>query len=105
MRLTGCYNVPMKSGTRNGTRRTTLTLPVNALAAAERIARARKANLSVVVSEALEEKFHAEAEDEQEGERRVKAWEARCKSHASLTEEEWMLLDGIILSEPVDEES
>jgi hypothetical protein len=88
-----------------GKRRITLTLPVETLAAAERIAHAQKVSLSVVVSEALEKTLHAEAEAKREGERRVKAWEALRQSHSDLTDEQWMLLDGIILSEPVDEES
>ena len=92
----------MKNGTKNGTRRTTLTLPVKALTAAERIARARKVSLSVVVSEALEENLHAKADAEREGERRVKAWEALRQSHSDLTDEQWLLLDGIIM-EPTDE--
>jgi len=83
-------------------RRTTLTLPTKALAAAERIAHSRKVSLSVVVSEALEKTLHAEAEAKREGERRVKAWEAYRQSLSRLTDEEMLLLDGIIM-EPVDE--
>jgi|HubBroStandDraft_5_1064220.scaffolds.fasta_scaffold1390015_1 hypothetical protein len=94
----------MRNGTKTGTRRTTLTLPVKALTAAERIADKRNVSLSVVVSEALEKNLQAEAAAKREGERRVKAWEALCKSHADLTDQQWMLLDGIILSEPVDEQ-
>jgi hypothetical protein len=86
-------------------RRTTLTLPVEALATAELIARARKVNLSVVIAEVIDEGLRARLAAEREGERRVKAWEALCQSHSDLTDEQWMLLDGIILSEPVDEES
>jgi hypothetical protein len=92
----------MKNGTKNGTRRTTLTLPTKALSAAERIAHARKVSLSVVVSEALEENLHAKADAKREGERRVKAWEALRQSHSDLTDEQWLLLDGIIM-EPTDE--
>lgn len=88
---------------RNGTRRTTLTLPVKALAAAERIARARHINLSAVVAEALEESLSKKAEAEREGKRRVELWEAYRRSHEDLTEEQNMLLDGIILSEPIEE--
>lgn len=83
-------------------RRTTLTLPAKALAEAERIAHARKVSLSVVVSEALENTLHAEAEAKREGERRVKVWEAYRQSLSRLTDEEMLLLDGIIM-EPVDE--
>lgn len=91
----------MKNGA-NGTRRTTLTMPIRTLAAAERIARKRKVTLSTVVSEALEENLQAKAEAEREGQRRVQAWEKYRESVAGLSEEDWMLLDGIIM-EPVDE--
>jgi len=87
----------MKIGTKNGTRRTTLTLPVKALATAERIAEKRKVSLSVVVSEALEKTLQAEAEAKREGERRVQAWEALRRSHSKFTDEDWLLLDGIIM--------
>jgi len=87
---------------KNGTRRTTLTLPVKALAEAERIAEKRKVSLSVVVSEALEKTLHAEAEAKSEGQRRVQAWEKYRQSVSRLTDEERLLLDGIIM-EPVDE--
>jgi hypothetical protein len=45
-------------------RRTTLTLPADSLAQAERIARARKVSLSVVISEALSDgqRIHSAAE-------------------------------------------
>jgi hypothetical protein len=56
----------------------------------------------VVVSEALEENLHAKADAKREGERRVKAWEALRQSHSDLTDEQWLLLDGIIM-EPTDE--
>ena len=70
--------------------------------AAERIAGKRKVSLSVVVSEALEKTLHAEAEAGREGERRVKAWEKYRQSLSRLTDEEMLLLDGIVM-EPVDE--
>jgi predicted transcriptional regulator len=92
----------MKNGTKNGTRRTTLTLPVKALSAAERIARARKVTLSVVVSEALEKNLHTEAEAKSEIERRMRALEAGRRAFAGLTDEEMFLLDGVIM-EPTDE--
>jgi hypothetical protein len=44
-----------KSPAKAGKRRTTLTLPTDTLVYAERIARARKVNLSTVVAEALNE--------------------------------------------------
>jgi hypothetical protein len=91
----------MRNGTRNGTRRTTLTLPVKALSAAERIAHKRKVSLSIVVSEALEKTLHVEAEAKREVERRLQAWEAGRRAFSGLTDEEMLLLDGIIM-EPTD---
>ena len=87
---------------KNGKRRTTLTIPVETLAAAERIARLRKVNLSVIVSEILDEGLHAKEAAALEGQRRVQAWEAYRQSHACLTDAERLLLDGIIM-EPTDE--
>jgi hypothetical protein len=92
----------MKNGTKNGTRRTTLTLPIKALSAAERIARSRKVNLSVVISEVLDEGLRAKEAAALEGQRRVQAWEKYRESLSQLTDEEMLLLDGIIM-EPVDE--
>jgi hypothetical protein len=83
-------------------RRTTLSIPVKTLAAAQRIARLRKVNLSVIVSEVLEEGLRAKEEAALEGQRRVEAWERYRESHSRLTDEEKLLLDGIIM-EPVDE--
>jgi hypothetical protein len=92
----------MKNGANNGTRRTTLTMPIRTLAAAKRIARKRKVTLSTVVSEALEETLQAKTEAQREGQRRVKAWEKYRESVAGLSDEDRLLLDGIIM-EPVDE--
>jgi predicted transcriptional regulator len=91
----------MRNGT-NGTRRTTLTLPIKALAAAERIAHQRKVSLSVVVSEALEKNLHAEAAAKREIERRIQALEAGRRAFSGLTDEEALLVNGIIM-EPTDE--
>jgi hypothetical protein len=87
---------------KNNKRRTTLTIPVETLAAAERIARLRKVNLSVIVSEVLEEGLRAKETAALEGQRRVQAWEKYRESLSQLTDEEMLLLDGIIM-EPVDE--
>ena len=78
-----------------------MTLPVKALAAAERIAEKRKVSLSVVVSEALEKTLHAEAEAKREVERRMQAWEAGRRAFSGLTDEEMLLVNGIIM-EPTD---
>lgn len=74
-------------------RRTTLTLPADALRQAERIARARKVNLSTVISEALSEglRRHAAAE---RGEKVLNAYK---KAFGGFSDEEMNLLDGIIL--------
>ena len=74
-------------------RRTTLTLPADSLAQAERIARARQVNLSVVVSEALSDglRMHASAE---RSEQVLKAYK---KAFAGFSDDEMMILDGIVL--------
>jgi post-segregation antitoxin (ccd killing protein) len=74
-------------------RRTTLTLPVDTLSHAEQIARQRKVNLSSVIAEALEEglRFHAAA---QRSEKVLKAYQ---QPFAGLSDQEVMILDGIIL--------
>lgn len=74
-------------------RRTTLTLPVDSLTQAERIARARKVNLSTVISEAISEglRVHAAAE------RSEQVLNAYKKSFSMFTDDEMAILDGIIL--------
>ena len=74
-------------------RRTTLTLPTDALAQAERIARAKKVNLSTVISEVLTEglRVHAAAE---RGEQILNAYKSAFRG---FSDEEMALLDGIIM--------
>ena len=74
-------------------RRTTLTLPLDSLSRAERIARSRNVNLSSVIAEALEEglRVHAAA---QRSEEVLKAYQ---QAFAGFSKEELMILDGIIL--------
>lgn len=74
-------------------RRTTLTLPADALAQAEHIARARKVNLSTVISEALSEGLHRHTAAER-GEEVLNAYK---KAFRGFSDEEMNLLDGIIL--------
>jgi hypothetical protein len=78
---------------RSLSRRTTLTLPAEALTQAERIAHARRVNLSTVVSEALSEglRLHAAAE---RGEEVLNAYK---KAFGGFSNDEMSLLDGIIL--------
>lgn len=77
-------------------RRTTLTLPESSLREAERIARSRSVNLSVVVGEALEQGLE---------ERRLRGradaiLEAYREAFHGFSEEELAILDGVILEEP-----
>ena len=77
-------------------RRTTLTLPAETLAQAERIARQRNATLSSVVAEVLKEglRFHTAARSSYEV---LKGYQ---QAFAGFSEQEMMILDGIIL-EPI----
>jgi post-segregation antitoxin (ccd killing protein) len=74
-------------------RRTTLSLPADALAQAEQIARARKVNLSAVISEALSDglRQHTAADRAEEVLSMYK------KAFGGFSDEEMSLLDGIIL--------
>ena len=74
-------------------RRTTLTLPVDSLTQAERIARSRKVTLSTVISEAISEglRLHAALE------RSEQVFEAYKKVFSGFTDDEMAILDGIIL--------
>jgi post-segregation antitoxin (ccd killing protein) len=77
-------------------RRTTLTLPADSLTQAGRIARARKVNLSTVISEALANglRVHATAERSEE------ILNAYKTAFGGFSEEEMLLLDGIVLDQP-----
>lgn len=77
-------------------RRTTLTLPADSLAQAERIARTRKVNLSTVVSEALSEGLRISASSE----RSEKVLNAYKSAFSGFSREDIEILDGVIL-EPV----
>ena len=75
-------------------RRTTLTLPADSLTQAERIARARKVNLSTVISEALANgprNYVATSEE---------VLSAYKKAFSGFSAEEMLLLDGIVLDPP-----
>jgi hypothetical protein len=77
-------------------RRTTLTLPADSLGKAQRIARARKVNLSAVISEALDEGLRAH----EAAERSEQVFQAFRRAFAGFTEPEIAILDGVIM-EPV----
>jgi post-segregation antitoxin (ccd killing protein) len=83
----------MRHSERSLKRRTTLTLPADALTQAERIARARKVNLSTVVAEALSEGLmrHTAAE---RGEEVLNTYK---RAFGGFSDEEMNVLDGIIL--------
>lgn len=74
-------------------RRTTLTLPESSLAQAERIARARKVNLSTVISEALSDGLRTHAAVE----RSEQVLSAYKKAFKGFSEEELLVLDGVVL--------
>jgi len=74
-------------------RRTTLTLPVDSLTQAERIARARKVNLSTVISEAISEGLRVHSALE----RSEQVFNAYKKAFSGFTDDEMAILEGIIL--------
>ena len=87
----------MKRSRRHGInpvkRRTTLTLPADSLLQAERIARAKRVNLSTVISEALSDglRMHAAAERSDE------VLSAYQKAFSGFSDEEMSILDGVFL--------
>lgn len=73
--------------------RTTISLPAGSLAAAKRVAKSRKVKLSTVVAEALEESMKKRRTKE-----RVEAViESYRRAFAGFSDEELMVLDGIVL--------
>ncbi len=82
---------------RPATRRTTVSLPAHLLRQAERLAVERRQTLSSVIAGQMEEAFRARPPIPDRAGRLLELWK-RAYSH--LTEEEAMLVDGIILSDP-----
>jgi len=74
-------------------RRTTLTLPADSLAEAQRIAHSRKVNLSTVIAEALAEGLRLQTA----AERSEKVLEGYKKAFSGFSSEEMSILDGVIL--------
>ncbi len=74
-------------------RRTTLSLPADSLSEAERIARARKVNLSTVVGEALSEGLRLQTTAERSNE----VLERYKKAFSGFLDNEMAILDGVIL--------
>ena len=77
-------------------RRTTLTLPADALSQAEGIARAKRVNLSVVVAEALASGLRLASARE----RSAQVLRDYREAFSDFTTEEVMILDGIIPKSP-----
>lgn len=76
-------------------RRTTLTLPRESLAAAERLSRHRKTTLSTVVSELIEDGLRARRGPE----RAAEVLDAYRRAFAGFSEQELLLLDGVVLTD------
>ncbi|MBV9154912.1 MAG: hypothetical protein JO097_01530 [Acidobacteriaceae bacterium] len=76
-------------------RRTTLTLPSACLETAKRIARKRRLNLSWIIGEALERGLREE-EPAQGSEAFLRAY---SKAFADFSDEELLLMDGIVNEE------
>ena len=77
-------------------RRTTLTLPADSLTQAQRIASARKVNLSTVIAEALNEGLRLQTA----AERSEEVFSAYKKAFSGFSAEEMAILDGVILESP-----
>jgi hypothetical protein len=75
-------------------KRTTVTLPVEQLAAVEDLANRRNTTVSAIISQAME----AGLESLRRQERAQMAYEQLRSALAGLTEEEQLLVDGIRLS-------
>ena len=87
---------PRRHGINPVKRRTTLTLPADSLLQAERIARAKRVNLSTVISEALSDglRMHAAAERSDE------VLSAYKRAFNGFSDEEMLVLDGVLLEPP-----
>jgi hypothetical protein len=72
--------------------RTTISLPATSLTAAKRAAKARRVKLSTVVAEALDESL----KQQQRKQRVASVMESYRRAFAGFSEEELMILDGII---------
>ena len=79
----------------SASRRTTLTLPAGCLEVAERIARERHLNLSSVVAEALQRGLR----EQEQGQRSDAILQAYSKAFADFSDDELLLLDGIVTEE------
>ena len=85
---------PRRAVHRAASRRTTLTFPAGLLDRAERIAAERRQSLSAVVSDLVESALETR---DSLADRNTGVLESWRKAFGGLTEEEMMLVDGIIL--------
>jgi post-segregation antitoxin (ccd killing protein) len=83
---------------RDKKQRTTLTLPADSLAAAQQIARARKVNLSTVITEALNEGLRVQMA----AARSEEVLEGYKRAFGGFSSEEMAILDGVILEAPAE---
>ena len=77
-------------------RRTTITLPADSLAEAQRVARLKKVNLSAVMAEALAEGLRQQTATV----RSEEILERYQQAFSGFNEEEMLLLDGVVLERP-----
>jgi len=85
--------VNRKSSSRPKKRRTTLTLPAESLNEAQRLALARKVNLSSVITEALNAGLRLQTVAERSDE----VLQSYRKAFSGFSDEEMSILDGVIL--------
>jgi post-segregation antitoxin (ccd killing protein) len=78
---------------RSKKRRTTLTLPADSLTEAQRIAHARKVNLSTIIAEALNEGLRLQTA----AERRDEVIKDYKKAFSGFSDDDMSILDGVIL--------
>ena len=81
-------------------RRTTLTLPAELVNKAERLAKQKRQTLSAVVAGLMEQSLRGYAPTPV-GDPNIAG--VLRKAFGSLTEDEMLLVDGIVMSEPVGE--
>ncbi|MBI3695741.1 MAG: hypothetical protein HY238_12995 [Acidobacteria bacterium] len=81
------------------TRRTTLTIPEALLRQAEQLARKRHQTLSAVVADLVEGALRNGDQAAQAARRRAAILNLWTKAYAPLTEEEMLLVDGVVLED------
>ena len=82
------------------TRRTTLTLPAELVNKAERLAKHQRQTLSAAIAGLMEQSLRGYS---LQPARNSNALESLRKAFAPFTDEEMLLLDGVVMDEPVGE--